>query len=124
MTDHSCSASFASRGAMAQESMSGRALPGPTYFTAPTGTVYRVLDSAWRNGKRIVAAPPAAWGMIRIFNPESGPWRFYSLALRPDESQEPTPELLAKQFTKSELGGHSVTVPLGQRGQEGARTQR
>jgi hypothetical protein len=35
-------------------------LARPRYFTAPDGARYRVLDSAWRAGKRLVANPPAS----------------------------------------------------------------
>lgn len=36
------------------------------YFTTPDGTRYRVLDSAWHEGKRVIANPPAAWATTRV----------------------------------------------------------
>jgi hypothetical protein len=90
----------------------------PVYFTAPDGVRYRVLDSAWHNGKRVVANPPAPWASTRIFRPEQGTLRFYTLAyleLHPEWTLEPTPEMLAIMFARSSSGGRAKAITLGER---------
>lgn len=88
------------------------------YFTAPDGTRYRVLDATWRDGKRVIADPPAAWATTRIFRPADGRWRFYPLAyleLHPEWTLEPTPEMLTILFARSEAGGSVEGLTLGER---------
>jgi hypothetical protein len=90
----------------------------PVYFTAPDGITYRVLDSAWRKGKRLLANPPAAWATTRIFRPREGRWRFYPLGyleLHPEWTLEPTPEMLAILFARSEPGGNANDLTLAAR---------
>lgn len=83
------------------------------YFTAADGTRYRVLDSAWRNGKRVVADPPAPWATTRIFNPGGGTHRW--CAIREEVNENPTDEQLAAEFALSEPGGRRVALSLGER---------
>lgn len=90
----------------------------PVYFTAPDGTRYRVLDSAWRDGKRVFANPPARWATTRIFRPAEGRIRFYPLAyleIHPEWTIEPTPEMLAIQFARSEGGSKATELTLAER---------
>jgi hypothetical protein len=79
-------------------------MSSPVYFTAPDGVVYRVLDTAWKDGRTIAADPPAGWATTRIFKAENGERRFYPLAFLElhDETKEPKPEWLARQFARSE----------------------
>lgn len=96
-------------------------MSSPVYFTAPDGTVYRVLDTAWKDGRRIVADPPAEWATTRVFHAEDGTRRFYSLGfleLYPEETREPRPEWLARQFARSDAGGPRPASALMQRGPE------
>lgn len=92
-------------------------MSAPIYFTAPDGTVYRVLDTAWKDGKRIAANPPAEWATTRVFRAESGKRRFYPLAFLElhGETSEPRPEWLARQFTRSEAGGPRESTALANR---------
>lgn len=90
----------------------------PVYFTAPDGTRYRVLDTRWRGGKCYYADPPAAWATTRIFRPTEGRLRFYPLGyleLHPDWTLEPTPEMLAILFARSEAGGKAEALTLAER---------
>jgi hypothetical protein len=92
-------------------------MSAPVYFTAPNGTVYRVLDTAWDEGRRILANPPAVWATTRVFRAESGERRFYQLAFLElhGETLEPRPEWLARQFARSERGGPLKPQPLAKR---------
>jgi hypothetical protein len=79
---------------------------------------YRVLDTRWHEGKQRCADPPAPWATTRVFRPEQGRWRFYPLGyleLHPEWSIEPTPEMLAILFARSELGGKTVDLTLAER---------
>jgi hypothetical protein len=89
----------------------------PVYFTAPDGVVYRVFDTAWKDGKRIAANPPAEWATTRVFRAESGEQRFYPLAFLElhTETREPRPEWLARQFARSERGGSGAARTLAER---------
>jgi hypothetical protein len=89
----------------------------PVYFTAPDGTVYRVLDTAWKNGRHVAAKPPAEWATTRVFRAESGERRFYPLAFLElhDETRELRSEWLARQFACSERGGPLKPQPLAAR---------
>jgi hypothetical protein len=95
----------------------GRAMSSAVYFTAPDGTRYRVLDTAWKDGRRVVANPPAAWATTRVFNAEDGSSRFYPLAFLElhDETKEPKPEWLARQFARSERGAGKGARTLAER---------
>lgn len=77
------------------------------YFTAPDGTRYRVLDTAWKDGKTIAANPPAAWATTRAFRAKDGTRRFSPLAYldgtRWVRCGEPT--------TTHESAGMTVSVP-------------
>jgi hypothetical protein len=102
-------------------------MTSPVYFSAPDGTVYRVLDTAWRDGRHTAADPPAAWATTRVFRAESGERRFYPLAfleLYPDETREPRPEWLARQFARSEASGPRRPAALAQRAASPVEKQR
>lgn len=94
-------------------------MSAPVYFTAPDGTVYRVLDTAWKDGRTIAANPPAEWATRRIFRAEDGTRRFYQLAYLElhDETREPRPEWLARQFARSERSGSGAAKTLAERAQ-------
>jgi hypothetical protein len=77
--------------------MSGELLSGvPVYFTDARGMRYRVLDAIMRDGDMIVADPPTAGAMFRVFRPETGQQRVYWL--RPGENRAPEAPLLERQL--------------------------
>ena len=41
----------------------------PVYFTDAAGVRYRVYDAVMRDGKMVVANPPASWATFRVFRP-------------------------------------------------------
>lgn len=69
--------------------------------------MYRVLDTAWKDGHTIVANPPAEWATTRVFRAESGERGFYPLAYLElhDETREPRLDWLARPFARSEASG-------------------
>lgn len=92
------------------------------YFTAPDGTVYRVLDTAWKDGALVAANPPAEWATTRVFRAEDGTRRFYPLAYLElhNETREPKPEWLARQFARSERSGAGAAKTLAERAETSA----
>lgn len=90
---------------------------GAVYFTAPDGTRYRVLDTAWKEGTTVYADPPAEWATTRVFRAEDGTRRFYTLAYCElhDETREPKSEWLTRQFARSERGGAGQARTLAER---------
>jgi hypothetical protein len=91
----------------------------PIYITAPDGTRYRVFDTAWRDGKRVAANPPAEWATTRVFRAEDGSTRFYPLAYLElhGETHEPKLEWLARQLAQAERGASSGAKTLAERAQ-------
>lgn len=53
-------------------------MPEPTRVEID-GVTYRVFDATMRDGKLIVANPPAAWATSRVFRPAKGHRRLFRL---------------------------------------------
>lgn len=92
-------------------------MSSPVHFTAPDGTKYQVLDTAYRDGRTVAANPPAAWAATRVFRAENGDRRFYPLALLElhGETYQPKPEWLARQFARSESSASRHATTLAER---------
>jgi hypothetical protein len=48
----------------------------------------------------VIANPPAAWAVYRVFRPEQGQRRLYYF--KPGESRAPEPALLEQQLSRAE----------------------
>ena len=73
----------------------------PVYFTDACGVRYRVLDAMIRDGDMIVANPPIAFALFRVFRPETGQQRVYWL--KPGEIRAPEPLLLERQLRSADF---------------------
>ena len=76
------------------------------------GESYRVFDATMREGKLIVADPPAAWATARVFRPVVGYRRLYPLKAPADRSIDEA--TLRRQLAASEYLPTSTPGPKEQ----------
>lgn len=72
----------------------------PVYFTDTAGVRYRVFDGTMKDGKTVVANPPAPWAKFRIFRPAEGSRRLYYF--QPGEPRAPDGAELERQLRRAE----------------------
>lgn len=93
----------------------------PVYFTDADGERWRVLDARWRGGRWYYADPPVRWATTRVFVAADRRERFVSFGVfetHPEWTPDPTSEMLAILFARSERGKDWTQPTLGERAEQ------